>query len=93
MKDENDNKTVDWIDQKKKYIETELGREKLCIQCDEYWPLDDEFWWHRNVKLVNGQYSKRYEAACKCCYNVRYKPGKTKNKNSIKSVYEKGMAA
>lgn len=46
MKDENDNKTVDWVDwvdEKKKYIETELGREKLCIQCNEYWPLDDEF--------------------------------------------------
>lgn len=77
---------------KPKYIETELGREKLCIECQEYWPLGDEFWWHRNEKLANGEKTKRYESACKCCYNVRYKPWKVKNKNRIRSMHEIGVA-
>lgn len=81
------------MNKKPKYIETELGREKLCIECQEYWPLDDEFWWHRNVKLASGEKVKRYESACKCCYNVRYKPGKVKNKNRIRSMHEVGVAA
>lgn len=25
------------------YIFTELGKEKLCKHCDEYWPTDSEF--------------------------------------------------
>ena len=62
MKDQNDNKTVDWVEQPKpKYIETELGREKLCICCDEYYPLDDEFFYHQMKKTKTGL-SKRYEA-------------------------------
>ena len=35
---------VNKVDQPSRYIETELGKEKLCIECNEYWPLDDEFW-------------------------------------------------
>lgn len=72
---------------KPKYIETELGREKLCIECQEYWPLDDEFWGHRNVKLLSGEMSKRYEPACKGCYNARYRPQR-KSIKPIKSSYE-----
>ena len=77
-----------YILNKPKYIETELGREKLCIECQEYWPLDDEFWFHRNVKLLSGKMSKRYESACKCCYHVRYKPHRIKGTNKIKSKHE-----
>lgn len=76
-----------------KYIETELGREKLCIECNEYWPLDDEFWSHRIAVLTHGNTSKRYESACKCCYSIRYRPHKVKTKNLIKSSYEKGCVA
>ena len=79
--------------QKPKYIETELGREKLCIECGEYWPLDDEFWFHRNAKLLSGATSKRYEAACKCCYNIRYRPQRIKGTNHIKSGFEKRASA
>lgn len=74
---------------KPKYIETELGREKLCIHCNEYWPLDDEFFFSGKRKLVNGTYAKQYEATCKCCYKLRYKPHLIKGVNRIKSNYEK----
>ena len=49
-------------DQKPKFIETELGTEKLCIECQEYWPLDVEFWFLRRTdgvliaKFTNGTY-------------------------------------
>ncbi len=29
------------------YITTELGREKRCPHCGEYWPTDREFFWPR----------------------------------------------
>mgnify|MGYP001572882745 CR=1 FL=1 len=29
------------------YILTELGREKRCPHCGEYWPADREFFWPR----------------------------------------------
>ena len=80
-------------DQSPRFIETELGREKLCIECQEYWPLDDEFWFCRKVKLLSGATSKRYEAACKCCYSVRYRPHHIKGTNQIKSAYEKWCTA
>lgn len=93
MKDQNDNKTVDWVGQPKpKYIQTDLGREKLCIECDEYWPLDHEFWFCRYVKIKKGV-SIRWEAACKCCYSVRYRPQRVKGTNKIKSGFEKQVAA
>ena len=28
-------------------IETELGTERLCLRCQEWWPVDDEFWYFR----------------------------------------------
>lgn len=31
----------------KRYIVTELGTEKLCPRCGEYWPADREFFWPR----------------------------------------------
>lgn len=80
---------VNKVDQPSRYIETELGKEKLCIECNEYWPLDDEFWSHRIVVLVGGNTSKRYESVCKSCYDIRYRPNRTKTKNRIKSAYEK----
>jgi hypothetical protein len=52
----------------KPYISTELGREKLCICCKEYWPLDGEFWrsqW-RNRKYGRVQY---WVSACNGCYD------------------------
>lgn len=50
-----------------KTIITELGLEKYCNGCGEYWPLDDEFWYFKDGKP---------EYHCKGCirdYNRKYK--------------------
>lgn len=34
-----------------RFIYTDLGKEKLCIECKSYFPLDEEFFywqWHTN---------------------------------------------
>lgn len=76
-----------------KYIETELGQEKLCIHCGEYWPLDSEFYSTRRDKRVPGRVL--YQSACKCCYDLRYRPNRTKKQgvNTIKSYHERGAQA
>ncbi|MDM1736679.1 hypothetical protein HX112_08985 [Acinetobacter towneri] len=79
--------------QKPKFIETELGKEKLCIQCQEYWPLDAEFWFtYKGKPKKDGTKTLCYEAACKCCYSTRYKPHRQQSaKNVIRSNYERGL--
>ena len=72
-----------------KFIETELGTEKLCIECQEYWPLDDEFWFSRKSRSAKDPSSRLFEAACKCCYYIRYKPGTRKGTGRIKSGHER----
>lgn len=59
---------------KQRYIETELGTEKLCIECQEHWPLDDEFWYFENRKTKTQGVVRRALSVCKCCYIPRYKP-------------------
>jgi hypothetical protein len=41
---------------------TELGPEKLCSKCNEYWPADKEFF-YTNKKAKDGLYHW-----CKACY-------------------------
>lgn len=79
-------------DKKPKFIETELGTEKLCIQCQEYWPLDSEFWFqYKGKPKKDGSKTICYEAACKSCYYIRYKPNRQfRTKNDIRSYHEKG---
>lgn len=38
---------------------TELGTERLCTKCDEYWPDDAEFFYTKNGKT---------QQPCKACY-------------------------
>lgn len=77
-----------------KFIETELGTEKLCIECQEYWPLDNEFWFtYRNKPNKNGERSTGYEAACKCCYDIRYRPQHRKGTSQVKSYFERERAS
>ena len=73
-------------DQKPRLIETELGAEKICICCKEYWPLDDEFFYHRMRPKADGSRSKQWEAVCKSCYPVHYNK-RTSGKYSIKSAH------
>ncbi len=80
-------------EKKPKFIETELGAEKLCIECQEYWPLDNEFWFtHRNKPNKQGVRTIGYEAACKCCYDIRYRPHHNKGTNQIRSKHERNAA-
>ena len=47
---------------KRKHIETELGTEKLCTRCGEYWPADEEFFYRAKEKKDG------LNPWCKCCY-------------------------
>ena len=61
MKDASDNKTIDWV------VETELGTEKRCSDCEEYFPLTKEFFFGKNVEK-----GFRFHSICKACYKERY---------------------
>lgn len=58
---------------KPKHTTTELGKEKLCIHCNEYFPLETAFWVSKLVKLKSGALKRRFYSACKGCYQERYK--------------------
>jgi hypothetical protein len=42
-------------------VDTELGRELLCSKCQEYWPMDTEFFHRANT--CHG-----FRTECKACY-------------------------
>lgn len=44
-------------------VDPELGRQKLCPGCDEWWPLDDEFWY----RYVPRRRSPYWSARCRAC--------------------------
>lgn len=68
--------------------QTELGLEKQCIACKDFFPLDKEFWWHNGNTRKDG--TKGWCAACKGCYNTYYKRHqKTGRKNNTASNWEK----
>ena len=75
------------------YIFTELGKEKLCKHCDEYWPTDSEFWFMIKSKLKDGTITFRPESACKGCYDRVYRPHHLKGVNKVRSSHEKKVAA
>lgn len=50
---------------KPRYIFTELGKEKLCKHCQEYWPVDSEFWFMVKAKRKDGSVVHRPDSACK----------------------------
>ncbi|PIL90751.1 hypothetical protein CA950_15390 [Acinetobacter pittii] len=59
-----------------KTIETELGTEKLCIHCQEYYPMDEEFFFRKGHTKKDG--AQAFCATCKACYDMRYKRRKYK---------------
>lgn len=75
-----------------KYIETELGKEKLCKHCGEYWPIDSEFWFMIKEKLNDETLKHRPDSACKGCYDMVYRPHKRKGTYKVKSQHEKVAA-
>jgi len=44
--------------------ETELGTEKWCPRCEEWWPADPEFFWRTSSGLFY---------CCKACYHANDK--------------------
>ena len=69
---------------------SDLGEEKLCVHCGDYWPLTNEFWFFQKRTSKNGPVL-RATGACKGCYIEQYKPERLKaNKQTIKSAYELG---
>lgn len=71
-----------------KFIYTELGKEKLCIECQSYFPLDEEFFYWQWANNKHGKY-KRFTATCKGCYDIRYRPWRLqRRKKQLKSSYE-----
>lgn len=53
-------------------IQTEIGEEKLCSQCKEYWPKTPEYFYHQNkAKGI-------LMPMCKACYlDRRYPNGRS----------------
>lgn len=78
---------------KPRYIFTDLGKEKLCKHCEEYWPVDSEFWFMVKAKLKDGSVVHRPDSACKGCYESTYRPNLTKGKYQKRSSHEKEAAA
>lgn len=78
---------------KPRYIYTDLGKEKLCKHCQEYWPVDSEFWFMVKAKRKDGSVVHRPDSACKGCYDSTYRPNLSKGKYQKRSNHEKGAAA
>lgn len=51
------------------YKQTELGTEKCCPMCHEYFPFDEEFYFKNGLK--NG--IQKWAARCKTCYMESYR--------------------
>jgi len=41
---------------------TELGIERLCAGCGEWWPQDEEFWYYQRGKIIG---------RCRACWSER----------------------
>lgn len=75
-------------------IETELGEEKLCSKCGDFWPMDSEFFFSRLRKPNrNGVQTRKYDAVCKACYELIYRKRTSSRVNNIRSKAEKMVAA
>ncbi len=71
-------------------IETEIGKEKQCSKCKEFWPLDSEFFFSRlREPRKDGSRRKGYDSVCKACYDVVYRKTEVTRKNHIRSKAEK----
>lgn len=75
-----------------KLIETEIGIEKYCTDCREYWPRDEFFFlWKWMPSAATGEKYKQYVHICRDCYDKRYKRKRT-NQRRILSEHEKKAA-
>lgn len=58
-----------------KIIRTELGTERRCTKCNEYWPEDSEFFYSSKGKI---------QQPCKACY-VELPSRKVRKANQVKA--------
>lgn len=72
------------------YIVTEIGVEKRCNCCGEYYPMTNEFFypngWTTGTKNNPKPKQRRYTPTCKACFKETYRP--TKPIYNISSKYE-----
>ncbi len=54
------------------YINTELGTEKRCTGCNEYFPFDQDFFYKNGLKKGVQQWTAR----CKACFTETYRGDK-----------------
>ena len=55
------------------FIKTELGKEKYCKGCDDYFPSTKQFFYGTGYNSkVTGE--PLLETLCKACYKEKYKP-------------------
>lgn len=50
------------------YRETDIGTEKRCTRCGEFWPVDTDFY---SSQRTNG--TERASSHCRACLADRYK--------------------
>lgn len=73
-----------------KKIFTELGAEKFCKHCQEYWPMDEEFfYWQWTTSKKTGERYKQFGSVCKACYDVYYNRRSNRKVGKIRSFHEK----
>lgn len=53
------------------YRETDLGIEKQCTRCGEFWPVDDEFY-----PVQREAAGVRAASMCRACFVEKYERGK-----------------
>lgn len=53
-------------------IVTELGEERLCPVCLEFWPMDEEFWYFLTERKGPRKGERRVMGRCKACWSDRY---------------------
>lgn len=77
------------MNEKPKYIRTELGKEKHCPKCDEYYPATKEFFYG-----VSKAHPLRLESCCKACYMERKRSYKgAQNTWGLKHHFQAQVAA
>ena len=69
------------MNKKPRYIETELGLEKYCKGCDEYYPAEKEFFYGTGIFKKDGSHC--LETLCKACYVEKYKSSRKMKKMEV----------
>lgn len=73
-----------------KKIQTEIGTEKICAHCLEYWPMDEEFfYWQWGLSKISGEKYKQFGSVCKACYDIHYNRRQGRKPGTIRSSHEK----